>query len=52
MKFISHIIVETRNYDCYILYRKGAEPNKRRLDLLFGFEISLSILKIKQRSCS
>ena len=26
-------IVITSNYDCYILYRKGTEPNKRRLDL-------------------
>ena len=33
MKFTSHIIVITRNYDCYMLYGKGAEPNKRRLDL-------------------
>ena len=33
MKFTSHIIVVTRNYDCYMLYGKGTEPNKRRLDL-------------------
>ena len=33
MKFTSHIIVITSNYDCYMLYGKGAEPNKRRLDL-------------------
>ena len=33
MKFTSRIIVITRNYDCYMLYRKGTESNKRRLDL-------------------
>ena len=33
MKFTSHIILITSNYYCYILYGKGAEPNKRRLDL-------------------
>ena len=33
MKFTSHIIVITSNYDCYILYGKCTEPNKRRLDL-------------------
>ena len=33
MKFSNHIIVITSNYDCYILYRKCTEPNKRRLDL-------------------
>ena len=33
MKFTNHIIVITSNYDCYILYRKCTEPNKRRLDL-------------------
>ena len=33
MKFTSHIIVITTNYDCYILYGKCTEPNKRRLDL-------------------
>ena len=33
MKFTSHVIVITSNYDCYMLYGKGAEPNKRRLDL-------------------
>ena len=33
MKFTSHVIVITSNYDCYILYRKCTEPNKRRLDL-------------------
>ena len=26
-------IVVTNNYECYILYRKGIKPNKRRLDL-------------------
>ena len=31
MKFTSHIIVITSNYDCYMLY--GTKPNKRRLDL-------------------
>ena len=29
----SHTIVITSNYDCYMLYGKYAEPNKRRLDL-------------------
>ena len=33
MKFTSHIIVITSNYDCYILYGKCTEPNKRWLDL-------------------
>ena len=33
MKFTSHIIVITGNYDCYILYGKCTEPNRRRLDL-------------------
>ena len=33
MKFTSHIIFTTCNYDCYIIYGKCAEPNKRRLDL-------------------
>ena len=33
MKFTSHIIFITSNYDCYILYGKCTEPNKRRLDL-------------------
>ena len=33
MKFTSHVIVITRNYECYMLYGKGTEPNKRRLDL-------------------
>ena len=33
MKFTNHIIVITSNYDCYILYGKCTEPNKRRLDL-------------------
>ena len=33
MKFTRHIIIITRNYDCYMLYGKGREPNKRRLDL-------------------
>ena len=33
MKFTSHIILITSNYDCYMLYGKGTEPNKRRLDL-------------------
>ena len=33
MKFTNHIIVITSNCDCYILYRKCTEPNKRRLDL-------------------
>ena len=33
MTFNSHIIVITRNYGCYMLYGKGTEPNKRRLDL-------------------
>ena len=33
MKFTSYIIVITGNYDCYILYGKCTEPNRRRLDL-------------------
>ena len=33
MKFVSHIIVITSNYGCYMFYGKGTEPNKRRLDL-------------------
>ena len=33
MKFTSHIIVIISNYACYMLYGKGTEPNKRRLDL-------------------
>ena len=33
MKFTSHIIFITCNYDCYIIYGKCTEPNKRRLDL-------------------
>ena len=33
MKFTSHSIVITSNYDCFILYGKGTEPNKRRLDI-------------------
>ena len=33
MKFTSHIIFITSNYDCYTLYGKCTEPNKRRLDL-------------------
>ena len=33
MKFTSHIIVMSRNYDCYMLYGKDTEQNKRRLDL-------------------
>ena len=33
MKFASHIIVVTSNYDFYMLCGKGPEPNKRRLDL-------------------
>ena len=33
MKFTSHIIVVTSNYDCYILHGKCTEPNKKRLDL-------------------
>ena len=33
MKFTNHIIVITSNYDCYTLYGKDTEPNKRRLDL-------------------
>ena len=33
MKFTSHIIVITSNYDWYTLYGKGIGPNKRRLDL-------------------
>ena len=32
MKFTSHIIAITRNYDYYMLYGKGTESNKRRLD--------------------
>ena len=32
MKFTSHIVI-TSNYDCYMLYVKGTEPNKRILDL-------------------
>ena len=33
MKFTSHIIFITSNCDCYKLYGKCAEQNKRRLDL-------------------
>ena len=33
MKFTSHIIVTTNNYDSYMLNRKGTEPKKRRLNL-------------------
>ena len=33
MKFTSHNIVITSNYDHYMLYWKGTKPNKRRLDL-------------------
>ena len=33
MEFTSYIILITRNYDCYMLYGKGTEPNQRRLDL-------------------
>ena len=33
MKFNSHIIIITSNLNCYILYGKVTEPNKRRLDL-------------------
>ena len=33
MKFTSHIIVITSNYDCYVLYGKCTEQNERRLDL-------------------
>ena len=33
MKFTSHVTVITRDYDCYMLYGKGTEPNQRRLDL-------------------
>ena len=33
MKFTSHIIVMSRNYDCYMFYGKDTEQNKRRLDL-------------------
>ena len=33
MKFTNYIIFITSNYDCYILYGKCTEPNKRRLDL-------------------
>ena len=33
MKFTSYIIVITSKYDCYMLFGKGAGPNKRRLDL-------------------
>ena len=33
MKFTCPIIVITSNYDCYILYEKCAETNRRRLDL-------------------
>ena len=33
MKFTSHVIVITSKYDCNMLYGKGTEPNKRRLDL-------------------
>ena len=33
MKFTSHVIVKTRNCDCYMLYGKGTEPNKGRLDI-------------------
>ena len=33
MKFSSHISFVTSNYDCYVLYGKCTEPNKRRLDL-------------------
>ena len=33
MSFTNYIIVINSNYDCYILYGKGTEPNQRRLDL-------------------
>ena len=33
MRFASHITFITSNYDCYILYGKCTEPNKRWLDL-------------------
>ena len=33
MKFTSPIIVITSNYDCFILYGKCTDPNKRRLHL-------------------
>ena len=33
MNFTSHIIVITRNYECYMLYEKGTKSNNRRLDL-------------------
>ena len=33
MKFTDHINFITSNHDCYILYKKYIEPNKRRLDL-------------------
>ena len=33
MKLTSHTIVITSNYDCYMLYGKGIEPNKIGLDL-------------------
>ena len=33
MKFTSYIIVITSNFECYILYGKSTEPNKKRLDL-------------------
>ena len=32
-RFTSHIIVIISNYHCYILYRKGPEPNTRKLDV-------------------
>ena len=39
IKFTSYIIVITRIFDCYVLYGKGAEPNKRGLDLhIIGME--------------
>ena len=37
MKFTSHIVI-TSNYECYMLYGKGTDPNKRRLDLHIQLE--------------
>ena len=34
MKFTSHIIVITSNYDCYMLYGKSTEPNKSYLHII------------------
>ena len=38
MKFTSHVIVITRNYELYAP-QKGTEPNKRRLDNRVGWRL-------------